>query len=169
MLNFCTNFYKNAWFGGYPNECQFQELVQDVKISEFLDLTTIKERQYLEYNYEYDLQKYQEVKYQNFCILDNKIPSSTDSFVNLLRTIAKQIENGDCLYIHCKGGHGRSSLLVACLLMYLNSYSIEVSLQKTKYFHKQRKNLKEKYKDIDVPSSSSQRKYIDTIFHKLKE
>ena len=50
-LDFCTQFHKNAYFGGYPNQTEFKELIEILKITNFLDLTTIKERQNLNYNF----------------------------------------------------------------------------------------------------------------------
>ena len=167
-LDFCTQFHKNAYFGGYPNQTEFKELIEILKITNFLDLTTIKERQNLNYNYEYDLQYYTDVKYRNFCILDNKTPYSTESFLQLIIDISKEIMDDKYIYIHCKGGHGRSSLFVACILMYLFSEDSKKSIHKTKEFHKKRKNLKEKYRNIEIPSSFCQRRYIDEIHEKLK-
>ena len=169
ILNFCTNFFQtNAYFGGYPSKIEFNELVNEIKIEHFIDFTTIKERQHLRYNYQYDLNKYSYIRYINFCILDNKIPTCTESFFKLLIETSELIRQGKRIYIHCKGGHGRSTLFVACLLMYLHSYNIEKSLIHTRKFHQERKNLKEKYRDIDVPQSTCQRNYIETIYEKLQ-
>lgn len=167
-LEFCTNFYKNAYFGGYPTKTEFNELLQKVRITEFIDLTTIKERQSLSYNYEFDLKNNRNISYRNYCILDNKIPKCTETFLKLVLFTAEKIKKNTAVYIHCKGGHGRSSLFVACLFMYLLSYNSEQSLYQTKEVHKQRKNLKDKYKDIEVPSSILQRKYIDIICEKIQ-
>ncbi len=164
---FCTKFFNNAYFGGYPTKKEFNELLQKVRITEFIDLTTIKERQNLSYNYEFDL-KNRDILYRNYCILDNKIPKSTESFLKLVLFTGEKIKKNTAIYIHCKGGHGRSSLFVACLFMYLLSYNSEESLNQTKEVHKQRKNLKDKYKDIEVPSSILQRNYIDIIFEKIQ-
>lgn len=168
-FDFCSNFYKNAYFGGYPSKTEFKELIHRLHITHFVDLTTLKERKRLDYNYEFDLTEYNNISYTNYSILDNKIPKSTDSFLGFLYNTAKQIENDKCIYIHCKGGHGRSTLLVACLLMYLFAYTSEKSLKCTKKFHGERKNLKDKYRDIQVPQSNIQRRYIHYMFEKLKK
>lgn len=169
MLNFCTTFCKNASFGGYPNQDEFRDLIEKMHIEEFIDFTTLKERQNLVYNYEFDIPKFHGISYYNYCILDNKIPYCTHSFLKFIIEIGNRIREGKRIYIHCKGGHGRSTLFVACILMYLNSYSKETSLQYTKKFHRERKNLKEKYKHIDVPQSILQRNYVDEIHRHLNK
>jgi hypothetical protein len=165
-FDFCSNFYKNAYFGGYPSKTEFNKLINTLHITDFIDLTTVKERRRLDYNYEFDLTEYNNISYTNYSILDNKIPKSTDSFLGFLYNTVKKIESDKYIYIHCKGGHGRSTLLVACLLMYFFAYTSETSLQCTKKFHGERKNLKDKYKDIQVPQSNLQRKYIHYMFEK---
>ena len=74
------------------------------------------------------------------------------------------------MYLHCKGGHGRSSLVVATLLLYLNEEceSPHFLFQKTKLYHQNRSNLKSKYIDIDCPQNLNQRKFIIDMFEKKK-
>ena len=167
MLDFCSVFSKNAYFGGYPSQEEFKALINELDIEYFIDFTTLKERKNLLYNYEYDLVNIKNKHYINFCILDNKIPTCTDSFLQLITTVSNKIQNGTPVYIHCKGGHGRSTLFVACVLIYINSYDLNISLENTKIFHKNRKNLKDKYKNIEVPQCLCQRKYISDIYQQI--
>ena len=167
MLDFCSKFSHNAYFGGYPSKDEFYALIHDLQIEYFIDFTTLKERKNLSYNYEFDLVDFHNKKYLNFCILDNKIPTCTSSFLRLVAYVSDKIKNGASVYLHCKGGHGRSTLFVACVLIYIHSYDLHISLENTKIFHKNRKNLKEKYKDMEVPQCLCQRKYISDIHDKI--
>lgn len=167
MLDFCSSFATNAYFGGYPSKSEFMTLINELNIQSFIDFTTLKERKNLLYNYEFDLVNMENRDYINFCILDNKTPTCTPSFLRLIASISNKIKDGIPIYIHCKGGHGRSTLFVACILIYINSYELNTSLENTKIFHKNRKNLKEKYKNIEVPQCQCQRKYISDIYSQI--
>lgn len=164
MLNFCSSFlYDQGYFGGYPTEENFKELV-DNNFTYFIDLTTLRERQRLDYDYSMEIPKYKNLFYINFSIIDNNIPFSQKLFLEFITFLTKIIRTKNKIYIHCKGGHGRSSLIVASLLCHLYFYSPQKAFGLTKNFHEKRNNLKEKYKGISCPQLYSQRKFIIDIF-----
>ena len=166
-LCFLSKFYKNnCYFGCYPNKEQFECLVNH-GFNVFLDLTTLKEKHMLNYVYEYDIVKHDNtIHYINYSIVDNRPPvASKENYLEFLVKLETLINNKDNkIYIHCRGGHGRSSLIVSSLLSYLNGYTACQSFSLTKEMHDSREDLKEKYKDIDCPQVSSQRKYVEMIF-----
>ena len=54
MLEFCSSFIKNqCYFGCYPNENQFKELIEN-DFTYFIDLTTPRERNRLPFDYSFE-------------------------------------------------------------------------------------------------------------------
>lgn len=165
MFEFCSCFYKdNAYFGGYPSKEQFIQL-KEKGFEIFVDLTTIKEKNSFEFIYNFDtVFQNSQLNYINYSIIDNKIPNDTLMFLQILEKLKIYIEDGKKVYLHCKGGHGRSSLVVCCLLILLNNNNDDKKIQNvfqlTKELHKKRKNLKKKYLNIDCPQVSMQKQFV---------
>ena len=164
MMDFCSPFLSDiAYFGGYPNKENFNELI-GCGFEYFIDLTTLRERQRLEFDYSMIIPKYKNLYYINFSIIDNNIPTNQKSFLELVNYLKNIIEQKKKIYLHCKGGHGRSSLLVASLLCYIYLCTPHKAFHLTKMFHERRHNLKEKYRGILCPQLYSQRKFIIETF-----
>ncbi len=169
MLSFCSPFYHDlAYFGGYPTKDHFQQLVEN-DFTYFIDLTTLRERQRLEYDYSLDIPHHKNLFYINFSIVDNNIPYSPRLYIEFLDFLSKIFQTKEKIYIHCKGGHGRSSLLVASILCYLFLYQPVEAFTKTKQYHDSRPNLKTKYKGISCPQLYSQRKFIIDLYQSMSK
>ena len=152
-LNFLSKFYNNnCFFGCYPNKTQFESLLNE-GFNVFVDLTTLKEKNMLHYVYEYDIiEKNSNIHYINYSIVDNRPPSSKNHYLEFLNKIQNLIKNNENkIYIHCRGGHGRSSIIVSSLLAFLQNIPASKSFLITKQLHNNRLNLKDKYKSIDCP------------------
>ena len=168
MLSFCSSFLNDiGYFGCYPNEEQFQELLANDFIY-FIDLTTLKDRNNLKFNYSLEIPKYKNIIYINFSIIDNYIPHSQKLFQEFVYILQNIIEKKKKVYIHCKGGHGRSPMIVASLLCSLYFYPPQKALSLTKNYYENRVNLKEKYKGIQCPQIYCQRKFILDMYSKNK-
>lgn len=164
MLKFCSSFlFDQAYFGGYPTKENFQELIENDFIY-FIDLTTLRERKRLDFDYSLEIPKYSKLFYLNYSIIDNNIPSSQVLFLEFINFLLEIIKTNKKIYIHCKGGHGRSSLVVASLLCQLHFFSPQKAFGLTKSFHEKRNNLKDKYRGILCPQLYSQRKFIMDTF-----
>ena len=165
MLDFCSSFLnKQCYFGCYPNPAQFNELVEN-DIKYFIDLTTVRERDKLQFDYSFLIPNLEGLVYYNFSIVDNNIPHCPllyDEFVQTLNRIISQKK--ERVYIHCRGGHGRSPMLVASILCCLFFYTPYEALTLTKNYYANRFNLKEKYKGIPCPQLYSQRKFIIDLY-----
>jgi hypothetical protein len=77
-----------------------------------------------------------EPKFVYYGMKDDEIAPSDDSLRALIENISKRIEDGEVLYIHCKGGSGRTGIVVACLLgvLYPDLSADEVLKRTQKYF-----------------------------------
>lgn len=135
-MDISSYFIENkCLFGPYPSNTNVKELEKN-GVMYFIDLTS-KEDKLDNYNCN--------TTYISYPIKDNSIPDDKEDFTNFLEYVKKLYNSlpiGHKIYIHCKGGHGRSGMLVACLLCYILGLSSDESIIKTTEFHDKRPLLK---------------------------
>lgn len=152
---------KKALFGGYPSHKQITELVNEGVVW-FIDLTNHNEKGIRFYSHLVH-------NWINFPIKDGHIPENNKKFVIflfILQMVLNNLKPGEKLYLHCKGGHGRSCLVISCLLcMVFNLPPIE-SLNLIKNYHSLRPNLKAKWLSR-WPLSIKQRNFVESFFGTL--
>lgn len=149
---------KKALFGGYPNHNQLLELM-DEGVVWFVDLTNSNERNIKVYSHLVN-------NWINYPIKDGHIPENKKNFLIFLLMIQMVLESlkpGEKLYLHCKGGHGRSSLVISCFLSMVYNIPPLESLDITKEYHALRPNLKSKWL-VGWPLSLKQRKFVENFF-----
>ena len=137
-------FIKNrALFGSFPTQDSVLEL-EDHGVRYFVDLTDItKEQKISAYITKYT--------YINYSIDDHSIPNdilSFSTFVLKISNIIKKLNQDERVYIHCRGGHGRSGLVVACILCYIFNLSPHESLNYTTKCHSHRKNMRDRWRKL---------------------
>ena len=157
-MEISTYFFKNkCLFGPYPNSVQIEEL-EKVGVRHFIDLTTSYEK----------INRYKcNVNYISYPIRDNQIPENIESFMNFLERLIDIIHSlggSEKIYVHCKGGHGRSGMVVACLLCILEGIDSLKSISQTTQYHRLRPTIKEKWIDIDCPNIKIQQDFIKKLF-----
>lgn len=157
-MEISTYFFKDSClFGPYPTAEQVLKL-ESMGVKYFIDLTTSYEK----------INRYKcNVKYISYPIRDNSIPENPDSFIDFLKFIISIIENlnsQEKIYIHCRGGHGRSGMVVACLLCILEDLDSSKSITLTTRFHSLRPTIKEKWINKDCPNIKSQQDFIKRLF-----
>jgi hypothetical protein len=149
-------------FGGYPSGDRFEQL-KSVGVRYFIDLTTPMERKRLPvYNYRDDT-----IVYVNFPIRDNFIPCNMDmfhEFITWLVFTMGVMKEGERMYVHCKGGHGRSGMVVCCLLCSLHNLSPERSIEEVTVSHMERPLLTPKWRTRLCPSNEVQRVFVSHLF-----
>ena len=149
-----------ALFGSFPKQEHITELEEN-QVRNFIDLTCDDETNITKYTTKYN--------YYNFQIKDRKVPLNIQDFVVFIKRIVKLIRNlppGDKVYIHCRAGHSRSSLVVSCILTIINNIDIKTAINLTREFHNKRKNLKEKWKKI-AHLSQVQLRFLQKIFDNI--
>lgn len=157
-----SEFIKNkAYFGGYPTQQQVEEY-QKIGFRYFVNLTKDGEKGLKPYITEYT--------YIHYSISDHRIPSDWQSFATLIIKLSndiRKLSNKEKMYIHCKGGHGRSGVVVACILCYLYKISPTESIIKTTKYHNRRKGIRDKWKKMGSPQTKSQKNFVTKFFEPL--
>jgi hypothetical protein len=158
----CSEFIKDkAFFGPYPSH-EYVKEYEENGVKFFIDLTFSNEKNIVPYITNYT--------YINYPIPDRRIPTNWKKFSNLIvriGNILKSLNSNEKIYIHCKGGHGRCGILVACMLCYLYNISPSEAIDKTTIYHNTRKNMKEKWKKIGSPQTRSQKHFVSKFFEPL--
>jgi len=162
-MGFCSIVPKNPnlLFGGYPGFPEMQKL-QEEGVKYIIDLTTPHEKRRLDV---YHAKEYQ-MMYANFPIEDNFVPRDMNAFHEFIMWLSFTVGSmkpNEKMYIHCKGGHGRSGLIVACLLCIHYNYTSSDAIAETTEAHRLRPELAMKWKTRMCPSNSIQRLFVHRI------
>ena len=163
-MNKSSYFIPNkALFGSYPSQSAVAEL-ENEGVSLFVNLT--EESEGLE---QYRLSNDSEML--SFPIPDRKTPTNTLDFSLFCMKIVLRLsnfKNNQKLYVHCKGGHGRAGILVACILCY--HYNIEPirALELTTRYHYERKEMRAKWRSIGSPQTQKQKQFVIKLFEPLR-
>jgi|UniRef100_A0A6C0D259 protein-tyrosine phosphatase len=154
-MNNCSFFIPSkALFGGFPTQEETNNL--EIKgVRYFVNLTCDNEDKIYPYTTIYNK--------ISFPIHDRNIPDNISEFSEFIIKISNIITNlntDELVYIHCKGGHGRSGIVVACVLCYLYNMDAESAIQYTNTCHNTRINMKEKWRKIGSPQTIQQKNFV---------
>lgn len=160
MAENSTYFIENkALFGPYPTQ-EDVEYLESIGVVYFVDLTEVDK-----------LQPYKispNSTFIKFPIPDMRVPVDYiqfSSFIVYVDYIIKCLNEGQKIYIHCRGGNGRAGIVVACLLMRHHPHLTALdALQLTSKYHSERKNLKLKWKLVGSPQTPAQKNYVIKMF-----
>ena len=158
-MEISTYFFKDiCLFGPYPTQRQADAL-EALGVKYFIDLTTPSEK----------ITRYQTrgAIHISYPIRDNYIPESIKLYIYFLRRLVnliRQLKPEEKIFIHCKGGHGRSGMVVASLLCILENLKSQDSIFKTTQYHSIRPTLKDKWVGIDCPNMKIQKDFIKKLF-----
>lgn len=150
-----------ALFGSYPSQESANELESN-GVCLFVNLTESTEN--------LDAYKLKNAEMISFPIPDRKIPTNTLQFSLLIMKIVMRITNfkqGEKLYIHCKGGHGRAGIVVASILCYYYNIEPSKALELTTIYHSQRKEMRAKWRTIGSPQTQTQKQFVNRLFTPL--
>lgn len=149
-------------FGSYPTR-EGMRVLQDIGVRYIVDLTTPSEKTRLE---PYNAKEY-DMTYIHFPIKDNFVPYDMESFnefIMWLIHIIQALKENEHVYIHCKGGHGRSGMIVCCVLCIMFGLTPSQSIQEVTHGHRQRPDIGAKWKMRLCPSNEIQRIFVDRVF-----
>ena len=163
-MNNCSYFIKDkALFGSFPTQESVDELERE-GVRYFVDLTdNINEKDIKPYKTQYT--------YINFPIKDHYVPTDWivfAKFIIKISKIIKNLKNNERLYINCRGGHGRSGVVVSCLLCFIFNLTTQQALDYTTKCHSNRMVMREKWRKIGSPQTFLQKKFVHKFFEPLK-
>ena len=152
-MDFCSFFLDHQGiFGKYPSQDEVIEL-EKRGITLFVDLTSFNE----------GLSGYKcssGIERIHYYIDDCQTPTDLKSFHQLIHCLVFQLRLGRQMYIHCRCGHGRSGLVVACILKIYNQWDSETALSKTNEYHNARIEMDLKLRKRGAPQTRSQKEFV---------
>lgn len=162
-MDLCSYFVKDrALFGSFPTQDSVKEL-EEHGVRYFVNLTLDSEKKITPYATQYN--------YIHYPIVDNQIPTNWKSYAQFIIRISKIIFNlqkGELLLIHCKGGHGRSGLVVASILCHMFGITPEDALRRTTKYHSNRLVMRDKWRKIGSPQTRLQKNLVYKFFEPLR-
>lgn len=148
LSDFAIGFHQNAYFGCYPT-AQALGLLEEMQFDFIVKLTCEPERNIHPY-----MTKLQLIHYP---IKDNNVPVDWETFSMFICAMVEYIKQGKKVFIHCKGGHGRSCLVVTCIMYLLfENVNARDAIEQTISIHNQRQDLSTRWKNIRSPFSKTQ-------------
>lgn len=133
-------------FGRYPNS----EIIELLESRDFILIVDVSD---LPLNYE------TYIKRVEYPIADRDAPKLNKKFSKLINKIVKTLETGP-VYIHCRGGHGRSATVAACVLCETPEISGTEALKIVYNAHQKRKLAGPKFRKIGAPQTAIQKNFV---------
>ncbi len=152
-MEFISVVDKNIYFGKYPDE-NILSLLTHLNIHTVIDLT-----HFLENLPTYTLPE--GINRVEFPIPD--FGTGEDEKVEELVEYILRVILPSNVYIHCKGGHGRSGTVAAILYGKVYNKTGEESLNHIKECHDKRKTMSKRMRHLGSPHSSSQKEQVKRI------
>lgn len=152
---------KKALFGGYPNHNQILELKNEGVVW-FIDLTNRVEKNIKVYSHLVN-------NWLNYPIKDRYIPENIKKFtifLYVLQIVIESLKPGEKMYLHCRGGHGRSCLVISCFLGLVLQIPPLNSIALATEYHGLRPNLKPRWLNMS-PLNLKQQKFVESFFGSL--
>jgi len=145
-----------ALFGSYPTAPEVREL-ESRGVNWFVNLTSDNETIISPYT--------TRVNYIQYAISDNSIPADLRDFSDFIIRLFRILINGDTskMYIHCKGGHGRSGIVVSCLACLCFDMDTTRSLEYTNNCHYTRGVMRHKWRVIGSPQTREQKDFVSIV------
>lgn len=140
-------------FGKYPTSTE-AALLKENGYTIFLDLCPLEEITWEPYSRD-------DIYYNSYPIPDR---TPHIGHLRVFRSWMNQFETllryGYKVYIHCRGGHGRSGLVAAILYGRLTRSGGEEALRVVHEAHQQRTEIKPKFRNMGAPQTLAQKRFV---------
>jgi hypothetical protein len=143
---------QRIYFGPFPNQIMANRLFNE-KFDIILDLTMPKE----EPSY------FCLAEYHSFPIVDNSFPVCTVSYCKMISFLKMKFASGKKIYIHCRGGHGRSSMTCVSLVCNIFAYDLRRSIEYVNEAHNKREVLRNKWRKRISPFNYDQFVFLTKV------
>ena len=148
-MDFIAKVNDQIYFGKYPDE-NILETLKELNIKLIIDLTHFTD----------NLSKYpsiEDIKRIEFPIVDMVIQEVelTLQYVMFIKSLFLRGDNP--IYIHCRGGHGRSGVITCLLYGLLYDKTAEESLEAIKEAHDNRKQMSRRMRILGSPQTQEQK------------
>ncbi|MFT5821566.1 MAG: protein-tyrosine phosphatase [Crocinitomix sp.] len=110
----------NDWLSdeiAYLKQYEVDHVVSLLESHEMAELELEMERTYCEQ---------QDISYSNFPIVDCAVPYNIEAFNAFVEKLVEEVKNGNKIVVHCRMGIGRTSTLVATILIKLGLFKADV-------------------------------------------
>lgn len=157
-MDFVSKVNDQIYFGKYPDE-DILNYLKELNIKLIIDLTHFTDNLP-------DYPQIDGIKRRYFPIVDMGIEGDeiTLKYVLFIKTL---FLNGDSpIYIHCKGGHGRSGVFTCLLYGILYDKTAEESLEAIKEAHNNRKQMSRKTRILGSPQTPDQKLQVMRLLTK---
>jgi protein-tyrosine phosphatase len=157
------------YFGPFPNQNMIDKLFEE-KFDIIVNLTMDNENIFINFNEEskdFNLKeetqtyKVPKNKYISYQIKDNDVPECPLSYCSFIINLKKLYLMDKKIYIHCRGGHGRSGMVsVSLLLSLFPDKNINEIIDLVNQSHINRIILRKKWKNKKAPFNYNQYIFI---------
>lgn len=163
MENFSSKVTDTLFFGKYPSQEECDLIISEGVVL-FVDLTTPEEITWapIKGGRGYDFGSHSPNIAYIRCAMEDRTPDARDEnqFKRALAVAYKECKNGNKVYIHCRGGHGRSGMLAAILLCMVEGIDSKDSLARIKDAHSTRTIMEPKWRKMGAPQTLAQKKFV---------
>jgi protein-tyrosine phosphatase len=172
--DFSSKVSETIIFGKYPTQIEC-DLLLKTGVLLFIDLTTPEEMVNPK-NPEwkpYVLPDSGKVKYIR-CPIEDRTPTARDDdvFDNMISHISHACiapkKPIPLVYIHCRGGHGRSAMVAAIMLCIVENIDPRNALIRVKDAHQKRKIMEPRWRKMGAPQTRAQKTFVTTWVEKYK-
>jgi len=144
------------YFGPFPNQLLINTLLEE-KFDLIVNLTFDDELIYNDNKNDNVIYNLPKKNYLHYPIKDNDIPSCITSYCKFVKRLKNELCNDKKIYIHCRGGHGRSGMLCTSLLSVINrSSKLTDIIYHVNIVHNNRQNIRQKWKKREMPFNAKQ-------------
>ena len=140
------------YFGKYPCESVINELEQ-LGVNVFVDLTEDND-DLKPYNIKGDKIVLKIPVIDCYIMDDNELHWLLEYLKNLI------VYRNKILYIHCRGGHGRSAVVAGILYGYCNDMNSKTVLETLSRVHSERRIVKDEWRRLGCPQTQSQKNQV---------
>lgn len=148
------------YFGPFPNQLMIDSLLKE-NFNLIVDLT--KNEENYENKNEYDKSSCLD-QYISFPIYDGKVPECEIKYCSFILYLKKCVLENKKIYIHCRGGHGRSSMVCVSLLFTLTQESdFKKTIDTVNERHNERIVLRNRWKKRKSPFNYGQYLFLSKI------